>query len=80
MTPSRCSRLGADELDQYGKGASEKTDHPCQFPVALVQRLVLSMTNEGDIVLDPFMGVDTTERVTGNSGSELPFSVSGATV
>jgi adenine-specific DNA-methyltransferase len=38
----------------------EKTDHPCQFPVALVQRLVLSMTNEGDLVLDPFMGVGTT--------------------
>jgi adenine-specific DNA-methyltransferase len=38
----------------------EKTDHPCQFPVALVQRLVLSMTNEGDLVFDPFMGVGTT--------------------
>jgi adenine-specific DNA-methyltransferase len=38
----------------------EKTDHPCQFPVALVQRLVLSMTNEGDLVLDPFLGVGTT--------------------
>jgi adenine-specific DNA-methyltransferase len=38
----------------------EKTDHPCQFPVALVQRLVLSMTNEDDLVFDPFMGVGTT--------------------
>jgi adenine-specific DNA-methyltransferase len=38
----------------------EKTDHPCQFPVSLVQRLVLSMTKEGDIVLDPFMGAGTT--------------------
>lgn len=38
----------------------EKTDHPCQFPVALVQRLVLSMTNEGDLVFDPFTGVGTT--------------------
>ncbi len=38
----------------------EKTEHPCQFPVALVQRLVLSMSNEGDLVLDPFMGVGTT--------------------
>ena len=34
----------------------EKTEHPCQFPVGLVERLVLSMTNEHDIVLDPFMG------------------------
>jgi adenine-specific DNA-methyltransferase len=38
----------------------EKTTHPCQFPVELVERLVLSMTNEGDWVLDPFMGVGST--------------------
>lgn len=38
----------------------EKTSHPCQFPVALIQRLVLSMTDEGDLVFDPFMGVGTT--------------------
>ncbi len=34
----------------------EKTDHPCQFPVELVERLILSLTNEGDLVVDPFMG------------------------
>lgn len=38
----------------------EKTIHPCQFPVALVQRLVKSLTNKGDYVLDPFMGVGST--------------------
>ncbi len=35
----------------------EKTLHPCQFPVGLIERLVLSMTNEGDLVFDPFSGV-----------------------
>lgn len=35
----------------------EKTIHPCQFPVELVERLVLALTKEGDWVLDPFMGV-----------------------
>ena len=35
----------------------EKTIHPCQFPVELVERLVLSMTDRGDAVFDPFMGV-----------------------
>ncbi len=34
----------------------EKTDHPCQFPVELVERLVLSMTQPDDWVLDPFLG------------------------
>lgn len=35
----------------------EKTLHPCQFPVGLIERLVLSMSNEGDLVFDPFSGV-----------------------
>lgn len=35
----------------------EKTAHPCQFPVELVERLVLSLTNPGDLVFDPYMGV-----------------------
>ena len=38
----------------------EKTDHPCQFPVELVERLVVSMTDVGDAVLDPYMGVGST--------------------
>ncbi|MFQ6008040.1 MAG: DNA methyltransferase, partial [Candidatus Zixiibacteriota bacterium] len=38
----------------------EKTDHPCQFPVELVERLVLSLTDEGDWVLDPFLGVGSS--------------------
>ena len=35
----------------------EKTEHPCQFPVGLIERLVLALTNEGDLVFDPFSGV-----------------------
>lgn len=38
----------------------EKTDHPCQFPVELIERLVLSMSNEGDWVFDPFLGTGTS--------------------
>lgn len=38
----------------------EKTVHPCQFPVELVERLVLSMTNAEDSVLDPYMGVGSS--------------------
>lgn len=35
----------------------EKTEHPCQFPVGLIERLVLALTNPGDLVFDPFSGV-----------------------
>lgn len=38
----------------------EKTDHPCQFPVELVERCVLALTNPGNWVLDPFAGVGST--------------------
>ncbi len=38
----------------------EKTIHPCQFPVELVERLVLSMTDKGDAVFDPYMGVGSS--------------------
>jgi len=38
----------------------EKTSHPCQFPSELVERCVLALTDEGDCVLDPFLGSGTT--------------------
>ncbi|SRR6266849_9640275 len=38
----------------------EKTDHPCQFPVGLIERLVLALTNRGDNVLDPYLGAGST--------------------
>jgi adenine-specific DNA-methyltransferase len=38
----------------------EKTDHPCQFPIELVERCVLALTDENSWVLDPFAGVGST--------------------
>jgi adenine-specific DNA-methyltransferase len=38
----------------------EKTDHPCQFPVEMAERLVLALSDEGDVVLDPFGGTGST--------------------
>ena len=38
----------------------EKTSHPCQFPIELVERLVLALTNKGDLVFDPFSGVGSS--------------------
>lgn len=35
----------------------EKTIHPCQFPVELVERCVLALTDKNDWVLDPYAGV-----------------------
>jgi DNA modification methylase len=38
----------------------EKTGHPAQFPVELVERCVLALTRPGDLVLDPFLGVGSS--------------------
>lgn len=38
----------------------EKTIHPCQYPVELVERCVLAFTNKGDIVYDPYAGVGSS--------------------
>ncbi|MGO9518898.1 MAG: DNA methyltransferase [Candidatus Korobacteraceae bacterium] len=39
----------------------EKTSvHECQFPIELVERLILSLTNQSDLVVDPYMGVGST--------------------
>lgn len=38
----------------------EKTEHPCQFPIELVERCVLALSDVGSWVLDPFAGVFST--------------------
>ena len=38
----------------------EKTEHPCQFPVAIPRRLIKALTAENGVVLDPFMGVGSS--------------------
>ncbi|MGK9369808.1 DNA-methyltransferase [Melioribacter sp. Ez-97] len=38
----------------------EKTEHPCQYPIELVERCILALTNENSWVLDPYVGVGST--------------------
>ena len=38
----------------------EKTIHPCQFPVAIPQRLIKALAPENGLILDPFMGSGTS--------------------
>lgn len=41
----------------------EQTIHPCQFPEDMVARMMLSTTEERDVVLDPYMGAGTVAVV-----------------
>jgi site-specific DNA-methyltransferase (adenine-specific) len=40
--------------------AQNKTDHPAVFPIEIPNRHIITWSNEGDNVLDPFMGSGTT--------------------
>ena len=42
------------------KHNGKRDPHPCQLPVHLLDRLILMVTDENDIVLDPFSGTGTT--------------------
>jgi len=37
-----------------------RDEHPCQLPIHLLERIVLMSTDEGDIILDPFLGTGTS--------------------
>ena len=48
--------------------ARERTGYPSQKPEALLERIVASLTNEGDWVLDPYAGSGTTLAVAARLG------------
>jgi DNA modification methylase len=51
---------GILEIGNIKHNHPEKTSHPCQFPLSLVERFILSLTKERDMVYDPFGGSGTT--------------------
>lgn len=68
----RCNTLGKNPSDVWqiakvtsgAKRASpERTPHPAQFPVDLIDRVINGFSNPNDIVLDPFMGSGTVAEV-----------------
>ncbi len=64
----RNNPLGANPTDVWYfpivKGNSrERNFHPAQFPEKMIERIMLACSDEGDIVLDPFLGSGTTANV-----------------
>jgi len=47
----------------YDVGKNDRTLHNAPFPEALAQDQILSWSNEGDVILDPFMGSGTTAKM-----------------
>ena len=48
------------EIPNVKSNHIEKTDHPCQFPVAIPQILIRALSNPGNLVFDPFLGSGST--------------------
>lgn len=42
------------------RSAKGETQHPCQMPLSLMERVILAASNEGEVVCDPFAGTATT--------------------
>ena len=56
---------------QYDAGMASKSDstaHPAPFPEALARDHIISWSNEGDVVLEPFLGSGTTMKMARNFG------------
>ncbi len=48
------------DIDRLNQTAKERLGYPTQKPLALLERIILASSNEGDLVLDPFCGCGTT--------------------
>lgn len=68
----RVNPLGKNPMDVWqfpkvtsgrNRSSKERTPHPAQFPKAVIERIIKASSNEGDIILDPFMGSGTTASV-----------------
>jgi DNA modification methylase len=51
------------DIDRVGNTSKERIGYPTQKPFALLERIIKCASNEGDLVLDPFMGGGTTIAV-----------------
>jgi adenine-specific DNA-methyltransferase len=73
----KCNPLGKNPSDVWdfpkvtsgaNRSSAERTSHPAQFPVAVIDRIVRACSNPTDVVLDPFMGSGTTAEVALSTG------------
>ena len=61
----KCNPLGKNPTNVWeipkvtsgeNRSSKERVNHPAQFPLALLDRIVKSCSNVGDLIFDPFIG------------------------
>ncbi|GLQ98095.1 DNA-methyltransferase [Dyella mobilis] len=81
----KCNPLGKNPTDVWqiakvtsgaNRSSVERTSHPAQFPVAVIERIVRACSQPGALVMDPFAGSGTTAAVARKTGRlSLGFEV-----
>ena len=73
----KCNPLGKNPTDVWqfpkvtsgtNRSADERTPHPAQFPLGVIDRIIKACSGPGDIILDPFIGSGTTAEAALNNG------------
>lgn len=76
----KCNPLGKNPSDVWifpkvtsgtDRASKERTEHPAQFPIAVIERIITACSNPGDTILDPFMGSGTTAVVASRLGRDV---------
>lgn len=76
----KVNRIGKNPADvwQFPKVTSgnqraskERTAHPAQFPMAVVERIVKASSHPGELILDPFMGSGTSAVAALSQGRQV---------
>ncbi len=73
LLPDEDLRFGLPEMNLWIESRvcgtfKERTDHPCQMPVALIDRIVRLCSNPGDMIGDWFLGSGTTGEAALRNG------------
>ncbi|MEX0718869.1 MAG: site-specific DNA-methyltransferase [Planctomycetaceae bacterium] len=82
----KCNPLGKNPTDVWqfpkvtsgrNRSSRERTPHPAQFPIAVVERIIKACSLPGEIVFDPFVGSGSTiEAALRNGRQAIGFEIS----
>jgi len=65
----KCNPLGKNPTDVWqipkvtsgtNRSSIERTAHPAQYPTEMIERIIKSSSNQGDLIIDPFLGSGST--------------------
>ena len=86
----RCNPLGKNPSDVWqipkvtsgrNRSSKERTPHPAQFPIALIERIIKACSEKGDVVVDPFLGSGSTIEAALRAGrTAIGFEIKAAYV